>query len=136
MTQQTVFASDGNGSPSGLRSGCNAESERLDSTQSEYRDNRPRCGGLFTNRARGVTGDKTLEFGTTWKIGTRRRDFLNCRRCDADRLNFPSRAVGSIFSGVQTGKDSTEQNYQGRGGEDREREIESNSVQDVSSCTH
>ncbi len=82
MTQQTVFASDGNGSPSGFHSGCNAESERLDSTQFEYRDNRPRCGGLFTNRADGVTGDRTLEFGTTWKIGTHRSDFLKSPRCE------------------------------------------------------
>jgi hypothetical protein len=80
MTQKTVFASDGNATPSGLRSGCNAESERLDSTQSEYRDNRPHCGGSFTNTAHSVTDDRTLEFGTTWKIGTRRGGFVNCRR--------------------------------------------------------
>jgi hypothetical protein len=56
--------------PSGRRSGCSAKSERLDFTQSDYRDHRPCYAGGFMNTACDVTGDKTLEFSTMRKTVT------------------------------------------------------------------
>ena len=70
MTQGPVFASDGMHAPSGRRSGCSAKSERLDFTQSNYRDHRPRCVVGFINTVTDVIGDKTLEFGTTRRTVT------------------------------------------------------------------
>jgi hypothetical protein len=94
MTQGPAFASDGNASPSGLSSGCSAKTERLEFARCEYRDHRPHCAGLFTNMAPGVTGDRTLEFGATWKFGTRDSLFAKKSRCERNWLNSPEMLPG------------------------------------------